>query len=114
MLILRRRVGEIILVGGNVEIEVIEISRTRVKLGVRAPVHVPVIRNETVAVSRENQQASHLLPGRGSDGVEKLLQLLNRAAVKQTHSPGIRYAGNRVIRRIAVKTSQRNLEDADM
>ena len=37
MLVLRRRVGEAIAIGGDIEIEVIEISRTRVKLGVRAP-----------------------------------------------------------------------------
>ena len=37
MLIVRRRAGEAIVVAGDVEIEVIEISRTRVKLGVTAP-----------------------------------------------------------------------------
>ena len=37
MLILRRRVGEAIAIAGDIEIEVIEISRTRVKLGVERP-----------------------------------------------------------------------------
>ena len=46
MLILRRRVGEAILVGSEVEIEVIEVSRSRVKLGVRAPTHITVTRKE--------------------------------------------------------------------
>ena len=57
MLILRRRVGEKILVGGSVEIEIVEISKSRVKLGVRAPAHVPVVRKETATVAGENRTA---------------------------------------------------------
>ncbi len=76
MLVLRRRVGETILVGGEVEIEVIEISRTRVKLGVRAPHHVPVIRKETQAIVLENQLASDLMAVGGTDRVGELLKLL--------------------------------------
>lgn len=83
---LRRRVGEIILVGGNVEIEVIEISRSRVKLGVRAPGHVSVIRNETLAVCRENQLASDLISSRGHEGVDALLQLLNQSGLDRNGS----------------------------
>ena len=79
MLVLRRRVGEIILVSGEVEIEVIEISRTRVKLGVRAPHHVPVIRKETLPVVRENQLASDLMAVGGTDRVGELLKLLRPA-----------------------------------
>ncbi len=79
MLVLRRRVGETILVGGEVEIEVIEISRTRVKLGVRAPLHVPVIRKETLPIVRENQLASDLMAVGGTDHVGELLKLLRPA-----------------------------------
>ncbi len=77
MLILRRRLGEAILVGGEVEIEVIEISRSRVKLGVRAPGHVAVTRKETLAVARENVLASDLIAERGADVVGELLGLLH-------------------------------------
>jgi carbon storage regulator len=80
MLVLRRRVGEAIVVGGEVEIEVIEISRSRVQLGVRAPFHVPVIRKETRDVARENRLASDLVASRGHKGVGELLQVLNRPA----------------------------------
>jgi carbon storage regulator len=79
MLVLRRRVGETILVGGEVEIEVIEISRTRVKLGVRAPHHVPVIRKETLPIVRENQLASDFMAVGGTDHVGELLKLLRPA-----------------------------------
>ena len=76
MLVLRRRVGETILVGGEVEIEVIEISRSRVKLGVRAPLHVPVVRKETVPIIRENQLASDLMAVGGTDHIGELVKLL--------------------------------------
>jgi carbon storage regulator len=79
--VLRRRVGEAILLGGEIEIEVLEISRTRVKLGVRAPGHVPVLRKETVVVAQENQMASDLVGSRGPEGLAELMQLLNRPAV---------------------------------
>ena len=41
MLVLRRRAGERILIGDEMEIEMIEISRSRVKLGIRAPSMCP-------------------------------------------------------------------------
>jgi carbon storage regulator len=78
VLVLRRRAGEAILVGGEVEIEVIEISRSRVKLGVRAPCNVSVIRKEALAVARENRLASDLVAGH--EGVGELLRLLNKPA----------------------------------
>jgi carbon storage regulator len=74
VLILRRRVGEKILVGGSVEIEIVEISKTRVKLGVRAPVHVPVVRKEAATVAGENRMALELVAG---EGVGRLVDRLN-------------------------------------
>ena len=59
--------------------EVIEISRTRVKLGVRAPREVPVLRKETLAVAAENRQALDLLSS-GPAGVAETLRLLNASA----------------------------------
>jgi len=76
VLILRRRVGEAILVGSEVEIEVIEVSRSRVKLGVRAPTHITVTRKETLAVAQENQLASDLIASGGPEVVGELLGLL--------------------------------------
>jgi carbon storage regulator len=84
MLVLRRRAGEVILLGGDIEIEVLEISRSRVKLGVRAPGHVPVVRKETVAVARENRMASDLVASRGTEGLGELMQLLNRRAAPRS------------------------------
>lgn len=76
MLVLRRRAGEAIVLAGGIEIEVMEISRTRVKLGVRAPRDVSVSRREVVALAAENRQASDLISLRGEGGVETLLRRL--------------------------------------
>lgn len=89
MLVLRRRAGESILVG-DIEIEVMEVSRSRVKLGVRAPVHVPVIRKETLRVARENRMASGFLTESGSEGVSALLQAIQRAdSLNESGTPPI-------------------------
>jgi carbon storage regulator len=78
MLVLRRRTGEAIVVGGDIEIEVMEISRTRVKIGVRAPRNVSVVRRETVTLAAENRRASDLIANRGTNGVTDLLRLLQQ------------------------------------
>ncbi len=75
MLVLRRRTGERIAIGPDIEIEVIQISRSRVKLGVKAPREVPVVRKETIAVAAENRQALELFSGRG-EGIGETLRLL--------------------------------------
>lgn len=48
VLVMRRKAGETIVIGEGIEISVIEISPTRVKLGVTAPREVPVVRKETL------------------------------------------------------------------
>ena len=80
MLVLRRRVGEAIAIGGDIEIEVIEISRTRVKLGVRAPQTVSVSRRETVPIAAENRSASELLDNRDLRDLEEILRKVRRVS----------------------------------
>ncbi len=46
MLILRRRVGEVLLIGEDVAIEVLECGSWGVKLGIRAPQGVLILRKE--------------------------------------------------------------------
>jgi carbon storage regulator len=80
MLVVRRRQGEAIIVAGDVEIEVIEISRTRVKLGITAPREVTVTRREAVAVALENRTAAVLVT---SGALETdLLGLLSKVSGK--------------------------------
>ncbi len=82
MLVLRRRAGETIAIGDEIEIEVIEISRTRVKLGIRAPRELRVLRGEAVSVAAENRSASELLGSRGLSDLEEVLSLIRRLPLK--------------------------------
>ncbi len=76
MLVLRRRVGEAIAIGDDVEIEVMEISRTRVKLGVRAPRAITVTRREAAAIAAENRSASGFLGSRGQRDLAEILRII--------------------------------------
>jgi len=58
MLVIRRRAGESILIAGDIEIEVLETTPTRVKLGIRAPREVDVVRKEVGIIAGENLSAA--------------------------------------------------------
>ena len=60
MLIVRRRAGESILIGNSIEIEIIEIGPSKVKIGVRAPIEVSVQRKEMNAAQEQNRRAAAL------------------------------------------------------
>ncbi|TVQ96165.1 MAG: carbon storage regulator [Spirochaetaceae bacterium] len=58
MLILARKVDERIIIGGEIEISVVDIRGDQVKLGINAPSHVKVYRQEVYeAILAENRQA---------------------------------------------------------
>jgi carbon storage regulator len=46
MLVLSRKPGEAVVIGGNIEITVLEVHGDRVKLGLCGPVDVPIRREE--------------------------------------------------------------------
>ena len=58
MLVMRRRPGEAIRIGEDVEIEIIECGPTRVKLGISAPKEVAVWRAELEATRAQNIAAA--------------------------------------------------------
>lgn len=58
MLVIRRRPGDAIRIGDDVEIEIIECGSNRVKLGVRAPKEIPVWRAEVKATREQNIAAA--------------------------------------------------------
>ena len=55
---IRRRAGESILIAGDIEIEILETTPTRVKLGIRAPRDVDVVRKEVGLIAGENLTAA--------------------------------------------------------
>ena len=60
MLVIGRRPGESILLGDDIEIEVLDASASQVKLGIRAPRSVVVVRKEIALVGAQNRAASAL------------------------------------------------------
>ena len=58
MLVIRRRSGESLMIGESVEIEILECGSTHVKLGIRAPKEVIVLRKEIHLTGRQNHLAA--------------------------------------------------------
>jgi carbon storage regulator len=58
MLVIRRKPGESFRVGDDVEIEILEISSGQVKIGIRAPREVPVLRSEVWLTGTANRAAA--------------------------------------------------------
>jgi carbon storage regulator len=68
MLVFTRRRGEAIVVGDGIEIVLLSTGREGVRIGVKAPLSVPVHRREVYEqICEENRQAAGALgPARGS------------------------------------------------
>ena len=58
MLMMKRRAGESILIGDDIEIHLAHIGRTRVKIGIQAPRDVPVVAKEVKLVRDQNRAAA--------------------------------------------------------
>jgi carbon storage regulator len=59
LLILTRKVGETVAIGDDIQVSVVEIKGTQVKLGIRAPKNVEVHREEIyLKIQEENRRAA--------------------------------------------------------
>ena len=54
MLILQRKVGESLLIGDNVSISIVSVKKGQVRLAISAPVEIPILRSELLAVAEAN------------------------------------------------------------
>jgi carbon storage regulator len=61
MLVIRRHAGESIQIGEEVEVVVIDCGPGRVKLGIRAPKQIPVLRAEVKITREQNLAAARAL-----------------------------------------------------
>ena len=57
---MRRRAGESILIGEDIEIQIMHIGESRVKIGITAPKSVAVSMKEVKLVGQENLAAAQL------------------------------------------------------
>ncbi|PKM52696.1 MAG: carbon storage regulator [Firmicutes bacterium HGW-Firmicutes-7] len=61
MLALSRKIQESIVIGDDIEITILSISKDQVKLGISAPKSVPVHRKEIyMQIQEENKEATNL------------------------------------------------------
>jgi carbon storage regulator len=60
MLVMRRRAGESILIGDDIEIQIMHIGESRIKIGITAPKSVAVGMKEVKLIREENLAAAQL------------------------------------------------------
>jgi carbon storage regulator len=61
LLILTRKVGESVAIGDDIQVSIVEIKGTQVKLGIRAPRDVTVHREEIyLKIQEENKRAAQV------------------------------------------------------
>ncbi|WHI46413.1 carbon storage regulator CsrA [Microbulbifer sp. VAAF005] len=57
MLILKRRTGELLRIGANVSVTVLEVKGNQVKIGISAPKSLPIYREEIYVRIKKQQRA---------------------------------------------------------
>lgn len=76
MLVIRRGRGESLRIGDDIEIEVLDVGGSQVKLGIRAPREIPVVRREIAVTAETNRAASQ---GSPMEALEALAARLARS-----------------------------------
>lgn len=79
MLVFRRKIGEAVVIDGRIEVQVLEISGGRVKLGFSAPPEVTVMRKELHLTCEQNRRAAAF---RATESLARLVTAL------RAHAPG--------------------------
>ena len=63
MLVLSRKVNEKIVIDGNIVVTVVKIDRNQIRLGIEAPSHIPVLREEIAGTSRRASSREAIAAG---------------------------------------------------
>ena len=84
MLVLRRRPGESLLIGDDVEIEVLDTGSWGVKVGISAPKGITILRKELRVVREANRQAAREVP---VSELAKSLQIFSRTNSYKPSAP---------------------------
>jgi len=88
MLVLSRHRDESIIIGDDIVITVVDIRGDKVRLGIAAPIEIPVHRQEVYdAIQRENRQASRLEPNDARQ-IDRLNQPAARREPRRPRSEG--------------------------
>lgn len=74
MLVLSRRVAESLLIGDDIQVEILDISGNHVKLGITAPRQIPVLRGELAMTMHQNELAAQTIPAHVLNRVRELMK----------------------------------------
>lgn len=83
MLVLSRRQGERLVVGRDVEIEVLQVRGRRVRLGIFAPEHVRVLRRELTSDCADEEPSQSAAENRKDTNAEVTPLRTNPRAARQ-------------------------------
>jgi len=81
MLILRRKTGESLLIGENIQVTVMDVYEGGVRLAIDAPKEIPILRSELVQAADANRDAAN-----EESRPQELLKLLKPGEPKKGES----------------------------
>ncbi len=73
MLILRRKAGETLLIGGKVKVTVLDVYDGGARIAIDAPKDIPILRAELLKAADANRDSANA----AQEGAEKLEELLS-------------------------------------
>lgn len=80
MLVLTRKTNESIMIGDDVEVSVLAVSRDKIRLGITAPREVPVFRKEVyISIKGEQAEADAGGDGNAREAADEALEALKEA-----------------------------------
>ncbi|NLK70427.1 MAG: carbon storage regulator CsrA [Clostridiales bacterium] len=59
MLILSRKIGESLIINDSIEVKVIDVNGDKIKLGIKAPADVKVLRSELCQTAEANRDSAN-------------------------------------------------------
>lgn len=78
MLVLKRKVGETVMIGDDIQIQVLAVEGDSIKLGFVAPKDVQIIRQELY----ESIRSENLHAGKQAVGKEQIMKILGKQPLK--------------------------------
>ncbi len=79
MLVLTRKTNQSIMIGDEVEVTVLAVSRDKIRLGITAPRDVPVFRKEVYLTIKDQQDGAPAAPADAKATVDGALDSLANA-----------------------------------
>jgi len=78
MLVLTRKTNESIMIGDDVEVSVLAVSRDKIRLGINAPREIPVFRKEVyISIQEEREEGAERAQSQNGDSPSRVEDALD-------------------------------------